>query len=439
MARNCSGVLVVVATKKSTILLLFALVLSTHALSAQNFELKIMPFYEAMEEATYEAKRIMVLFDHPTLQNQKDFLRDRFQEQSLKDFFDEHFIGVLLTPEKAKGLLPSKYHKFNGGYLFFFDAEGNLLHKVNYSSIENLGNKSALEKEKLIIERSYHALEPNKQYFTLAERYEQGERDPSFLGEHLLAFSRSGPIKKQAIVLNTEFLETAAMENYDQEKVLKILFETTVSFHEDAAMELRFNLDELYDLVPKAKVQKKLQALTHEGLWQGTDYVSDAKLMDIYSFAEMNIDPYKPHYSDFLKLVAAKDDEPKEYFEKATSYFDNDQPAKGQFVGSTVNKLLTILWDDFSENEQQEVLSKAQTWMSEAVRINPSYYNHEKFALVLLKAGEFSKAHTLLKGYNSRLHSNKEKRKETCLHEEDCFVKSQVMYQVNKARKAQKR
>lgn len=106
-----------------------------------------------------------------------------FPQKSVGDFFNKHYINLKVQldttakdNDEVKGWYKDAHYLMTNFKInvfptyLFFSPDGELVHR-------EIGSSDA----ETFIKKGNNALDPERQYYTLARRYEQGQKDPDFL------------------------------------------------------------------------------------------------------------------------------------------------------------------------------------------------------------------------------------------------------------------
>lgn len=106
-----------------------------------------------------------------------------FPQKSVGDFFNKHYINLKVQldttakdNDEVKGWYKDAHYLMTNFKInvfptyLFFSPDGELVHR-------EIGSSDA----ETFIKKGNNALDPEKQYYTLVRRYEQGQKDPEFL------------------------------------------------------------------------------------------------------------------------------------------------------------------------------------------------------------------------------------------------------------------
>lgn len=176
------------------------------------------------------------------------------------NFFNEHYISLkvqLDTTSRDNADVKSWYadaHQIMNDYkvmvfptYLFFSPEGKLVHRAVGSS----GPEEFINKGK-------DALDPGKQYFTLAARYETGERKPEFL-KQLTEAALAAYDKEKISGYASEYIST--QKNMLTEDNIRFLEAFTQTIN-DAGFTIISTNQEAYDQVlGKGKADEKIKAI----------------------------------------------------------------------------------------------------------------------------------------------------------------------------------
>lgn len=161
---------------KKIVFALAALTISANLL-AQGIQFERGSFAEALTKAKAENKLIFMDCYTTWCGPCKMLAKDIFPQKEVGDVFNKQFINLKVDMEKGEGVeLAKKYGVQAFPTLLFMDAEGNVVHKI-------VGGTDAPG----LIKNAEIAADPSKQIGAMHKRYDDGERDVTFLCEYIQA------------------------------------------------------------------------------------------------------------------------------------------------------------------------------------------------------------------------------------------------------------
>lgn len=290
-------------------------------------------------------------------------------------FFNQHYISYKLNMEQGEGMaFAEEYHVTSYPTFLYFDAEGTLVHRI----------VGAYDAEALI-EQSQDALDPNQQIYTLAQRYEEGERDPEFLSKYTMAlFKVNEPYQEMVAAYLTAvgnqalekpkhfaFLERYIAKDYNHPAYRYVLehraafIQTLGSQRVNRYLEAPFKRRG-YELIDQAASKSKIHAY----------------LQDVKSLLPDRMDYFKSR----LEFYASRGDERKQY-KVALKYEKHCRDAESLAI------LARYTLDLYGESSLQ--LNSALEWIDRALLLEESLYALETKALLLLALERKEEARTI--------------------------------------------
>ena len=279
--------------------------------------------------------------------------KEVFPKQEVGDSLNPFYVMAKIDMEKGEGLeLAKKYNVRSYPTYLFFDSAGNLVHR-------SLGSMPAED----FITICKNALNPEKQYITLREKYLAGDRETPFLKNFANeAFNAQDSLYKNAM---SEYLTAVNFELTDDN--IYFIINLTNSINDESFKIIQDNkalFEKVYD-------KKNLDAFTEDLVWNEAKRVGK-KGEDKAAFRKV-ISQYLPGKEDLLSaqyelslLVRAG---------KWTSYFPKAEKFANDFAKDDWENLNEIA-NNFLENATTKTtLQKALKISLNSVKVIPNFIN----------------------------------------------------------------
>jgi thioredoxin-related protein len=222
----------------------------------------------------------------------KSMKKKVFARDNVGNHYNSTFISFRIDTETKLGREIANTYAINAYPTFlYFSPDGKLLHRA-----------SGFLQDTLFIQVGKDALNPLKQSENLAQRYQQGDRDPDFLYQYAyLAFKNNNPLYVD--IANT-YLKTQA--DWKSERTMRLIFELIDDVQNGAFGYYLTNQAEFEKLYGRDKVERKtLQAAVWElnsQIFEKEDSFDIDK--DVPFVFYKYFDREKAHqYTDYYKLL----------------------------------------------------------------------------------------------------------------------------------------
>jgi thiol-disulfide isomerase/thioredoxin len=311
-----------------------------------------------------------------------------FPLASVGNFYNENYINLkvqLDTTSRDNEEVKSWYadaHEIMKSYkvnvfptYLFFSPGGKLVHRA-------VGSSEA----EAFISKGKDALDSSKQYYTLAERYENGERDPAFLKDlaeaSMAAYEKDATRKYSSAYLRTQsnvltgdnlhFLDNVTLSTKDTG--FGIILANTAAFNKVIGKGKAE--DKIKRIVWNEEISPALFSSEAEPDWNKLEQGLHAKYSsvstEIYAYSKVLYNYYKNNWQEFSKAVNA-------YLKN----YENNVSA---------NELNLYAWKIFQNCDDMGCISDALNWSKKSVDItnNPVYM--DTYANLLFKSGKNKEA-----------------------------------------------
>lgn len=259
-----------------------------------------------------------------------------FPTEQAGNFYNENFVIYKLDMEKGEGPeFAEKYGVMSYPTYIYFNADGQPVHRSG-------GSKPTEE----FIEDGKNALNPDKQYYTLKAKYDNGDRTEATLYE----------------------LSVASMKAYiDNPEVTSAYLESQIG---DALLE-----EKNWELV---------QGALHNINSPVFNYVSanKEKFGAKYGMEEVNMRLGMAYIDYYMQKKDWNN-----YAKYTVKFVDENNPKDAAFYNS-------VAWSFYENVSDKKMLKKALGWAKKSMDIQLDYYNADTYASLLYKLGKYEEALT---------------------------------------------
>jgi thiol-disulfide isomerase/thioredoxin len=296
-----------------------------------------------------------------------------FPQKEVGEYYNANFINAKIDMEAGEGVdLAKKYEVMAYPTYLYVDSDGKLVHRA-------LGSKSA---EKFI-EDGQNAVDPEKRYVTLKEKYEAGNRDPKLL--YNLTKAASALMDNIAPLVAEEYYKTQT--DLFTKETLGLMLDLTQN-----PMGDRFN----FLVQNEAKVAQVLGADVSQRIdnivanfAQSRTYNRETGEFDLVEM-ERILKEYRPGIANKLiqeiKLAMMLQKKDFAGYEKAAlAYYGSNKDASAQDLNQAA-------WAFFEHVTTKSSLEKALAWALQSVAKEDQYYNNDTIANLYHKLGNKKKA-----------------------------------------------
>ncbi|SDE03518.1 thioredoxin family protein [Riemerella columbipharyngis] len=356
--------------KISQVLLLFLAVMAFGQKEAVNFE--TTTFKEILAKAKSENKLIFLDAYTSWCGPCKMMAKKVFTQKEVGDYYNTHFINARFDMEKGEGKdIAKKYEVYSYPTYLFLNGDGEVIHRsVGYFA------------PKEFIDLGETAVNPEKQYKVMKERFEKGDRNPDFLFK----------LAEVSAMAEPGFFPQVTEAYFKAKK--------TKTYSKDEAMLLVGSISKVGDQYYQKFVEDKTElskTLTPEGYQKVDNGIKMREVMakafdrktlavndKIYlSEAEKFLGKEKAEQSlSALKMeIAFYQKDYKKYVELALKVYKNPE----NFESGQLNE---IAWNFFEKVDDKAGLEKALEWAKVSVKKSEEYANTDTLANLYHKLGD---------------------------------------------------
>jgi thiol-disulfide isomerase/thioredoxin len=275
-----------------------------------------------------------------------------FPEKTVADFYNKQFINLKLDMEKGEGPDVAKRYGISAyPTLLFIDGQGQLVHKA-------LGFQDVKE----FIEVGKTALEGDKTLSSWTNKYDKGNRDPSFLKEYAQKLTEA--YDKRQFEVADEYLKT--QQDWLSPENIAFIYRYTEGVDSKLFPFLIKNKKAFASKYDAAEIEVKIQSMVSDRLFNDKNLptlgFADTLIQMVYP---MKVKRMAKNYR--LSYYRLKGDREK-YAQAAIDYFKKYK-ASAEELSDVANTFHEQIGD-------KKLLSKAVKWAKKAVKLDNSYLNN---------------------------------------------------------------
>lgn len=297
--------------------------------------------------------------------------KEVFPQKMIGDFYNKNFINVKLNMEEGIGRdLQKQYDVFFYPTFLFLTADGTLVHRIaGYQSAPKL----------LLLGKT--AIDPSKRNSAFDTRYENGDRDPTFLKEYTKVKKAARDGTHQMIA--EAYLST--QEDWATEDNLKFIFkyvDDTDSKLFDYLVENRAFFEKQFGV---QKVTGKVENMIYTKIYDEEGNASLDELDRLFAKvypkeqAEKASARFKMNY--FLEKKSSE-----KYAKTVVDYYE-------KYPAQDPSEMSDIAYNFYElDVSNRKLLKKALKWTKTAIKKDANFFNYETLAAVYYRMGKKRKA-----------------------------------------------
>jgi len=303
--------------------------------------------------------------------------KEIFPQKDAGVFFNEHFVNYQVNIERGDGVDFAREHRIAAfPTLLYFNAEGEMSHKV-------IGSFDVNE----LIDVANAALDTNRQFFRLQERYENGDRTPDllYLYAHALRMAM-GNYKPVAAA----YLETQAKEELLNKKNFEFIETFMDNYNNEFYSCVVDNQTELKEKYGPMRIQNYLDKPFYNEIFKVLDYGEGKRGMrNVLKDVERLRPERKEYFETYIKYINKKHNPNKGYkFAKELAEERCKNPLELQ-------KIVTYIIE--TQVDHPNRLEEAIQWIDRAISLDDSILNRKTKVDLLIVLGRKKKAYQLAK------------------------------------------
>ena len=299
----------------------------------------------------------------------KAMTQNVFPKKIAGDYFNAHFVSIKMDMEKGEGKeVALKYNVRSFPTLLFLDSEGTLVHKVaGYQSAENL------------IKQGKKAKNPEASLTAMKERFDIGNRDPSFLLKYMelrynMADNSHGRIAEA-------YLKT--QKDWTSPNALKTIYKYTSDADSEMFRYLVEHKETFYRKFGASKVGRKIQSLLERKI----NDPEKNSLTDIQTL-------YRKVYPGIEGEVKASKVTQTYYRRKGdrTAFAKAVFKHYKKYPSSNADELNEVGMTFYDAVDNRKYLKKACKLVKKSIKLDNNHYNNYTLASILYKLKKKRKA-----------------------------------------------
>lgn len=351
----------------------FALALLFSAqMSAQGIDFFHGTWKEALKESEKTGKPIFVDTYAKWCGPCKRMAKTTFMDKKAGEYFNSKFINMKIDAEESAGrTFRKKYPVSAFPTLFFIDEKGEVLHKVvGGQDVKGLINNAELALRKIDYSREY------------AKKYEEGDREPTFVYEYVKSLNKS---KKSSLKVSNEYLRS--QKDLTTEFNLRFIHEAAVEADSRVFSMMIEHQTAIGQLVGLQALKDRIELACQNTVDKAVEF----EFEEILNEAK---DKMRKHYPAKADAFAAKADmtyyikmNNAERFGKACQDYA-DHVANGD--AKALDQLAVNMFNSFPDHEA--CLKMAEKFAKSAAAKSNNYNHHLNYAVILNKNGKTKQA-----------------------------------------------
>ncbi len=353
-----------------------ALSIGLFAFAQDGIKFETTTFKETLAKAKKEKKLIFLDAYASWCGPCKLMVKNIFPLKSVGEYYNAHFVNAKLDMEKGEGLdVAKKYGVKAFPTYLFIDGDGKEIHRT-------LG----YVEEKDFIQFAKDAEDPSKQMSKMIQRFEAGEKDPTFLKNlaGLVIYSDENLAGK----VIGRYFDSKKGTPLDQEDV-QMLMESIKSTSSPTYLIFKDKKEEISKIITPAMYERiNTNLLLNEAI--AKNYNKETKKLDEKQFL---IDAEKLVGKDAAEKFMNSQKIAKAF--KTGDYATYQQLVMDKYKdtsNASSEELNSIAWNFFEKITDKKGLDAALTWAQESVKKNENYANTDTLANLYNKVGDKAKA-----------------------------------------------
>ena len=297
---------------------------------------------------------------------------DVFTDGEVGSFFNKSFINAKIDMEEGEGLtIASKYDVQSYPTFLFIDGNGKLLHK-------SIGYQEAPD----FIATGRDALDPNKPFYTLKDKYKSGTISES--QQYTLARQASELEDPDAASIADLYL--GKQKNLLTVENIELILSTVSDPLNKYFTQLNKSEKAAGDIAGATKVRDGLDMIVYRHVAKGLN--ENDPIATLVAKVEAGIKKYRPatsarrislQFGQYMAEQAGDENLQKEYNEKYMTEFPDDLDWQ---------KLNEMAWQYFETESDPVQLRKALNWALLSIKKESNFYNNDTAAQLYYKLGD---------------------------------------------------
>lgn len=231
---------------KKIFILIAALYLCSNVFS-QGINFEHGTFAEVLAKAKKENKMVFMDCYTSWCGPCKMLAKKIFPQKEVGDYFNTHFVNFKVDMEKGEGVELKKRYKVKAfPTLLFMDSDGKVLH-----------TKTGASDAAALIAEAKKAGDPSQRIAAIANKYEEGNREPALVASYIeLLYKEYNHKKMQAV--GTDYLSNLSTKDLLKKENFDILLRVGAKYNDRMYLFVKNNREQFVKLKDKVTVGKFL-------------------------------------------------------------------------------------------------------------------------------------------------------------------------------------
>ncbi|MBP8073806.1 MAG: thioredoxin family protein [Bacteroidia bacterium] len=354
---------------KKLLVLLCLLAGMQFAVAASEIQFEQSAFTEVLAKAKSENKLVFLDAYTSWCGPCKWMAKNAFTDPDVATYFNDHFVNLTVDMEKGEGVELAKQFAINAyPTLLFLDGTGKVVHVT-------VGARAAadlLQLGKDVVEGRALSIAD------LEKQFAEGERNPKFLHDYILALARAGKAYDAPLEAYMPSMRGDALLNEEAWEIFIMLFQRHDSEFATYFLLHRQAFEERYghDLV-----QNKALSLYEYAVYQICESKDKSRLKQLKK--EMILAEF-----DSIKTVLLQVD--LQWFQTVEDWkhYAKTVEKLGDAGRNDTYNLNNAAWLFYEKVDNKRLLDVANEWITESVRLEKSSVNLDTQAMLLYKLGQ---------------------------------------------------
>lgn len=355
--------------KNLILLFAFAVLLGSNSFAQDGIHFNYGTWNELLAKAEEENKLIFVDAYTTWCGPCKKMERDVFSQPQVGEFFNAKFVNAKIDMEKGEGIgLARDFGIRAYPTLLFVNSQGDVVHQaVGYHSTD------------LLLDLGEAALDPNRNYGSILEKYESGDRSPELLYNYAMA--KFDAMDDGYAQIAEEYLAT--QDDWSTRENMEFIYQMSNDLDSKMARHLIENRSDYEERLGERAVAGKMNELVQNKVATAE---SESDLESVESFIEEAYGAESGEMIGHLKMGYYAQKEDWSGFAKiADAHYE-------KFPAQSWDELNELAWMFYEVADGKKNLKCALGWAQKSVEMDSNYYNNDTVAALYYRLGKKKKA-----------------------------------------------
>ncbi|MGB1216652.1 MAG: thioredoxin family protein, partial [Saprospiraceae bacterium] len=306
----------------------------------------------------------------------KRMAKQVFTQKSVGDFYNKNFLNVKLDMEKGEGpRFAGQYNVRSYPTLLFIDGGGEIVHR-------QVGGQAPAD----FIKLGKTVVKKNDQSIEMAERYEEGKRDPDFVYKYIKALNK---VDRPSLKVANDYLKT--QDDYSTPFNQRFIFEAVADsdsrvfdlmIKEKKGILTKYSQEEFDDKIIRATNRTIDKAIKYES-W---DLVEEAKNKINFISDKERAELFHLRADKKYYLLTG---DSKKYLKSAQKFVKEIAGKDAEMMHNMSREAIQYMSTD------KKVLAKAEDWAAKAYSLEKNTTHAYTYVEFLYMNGNSAKALTI--------------------------------------------